>query len=295
MILVCCKGGLGNQLFQYAAGRALAARHGGPLRLSDAWYRTAEHQTKVRRSFDLLHFRVEAKVAAVADHRRFGLAGHSLAARVMGRIRRTLTGNRRWIRNEIGYDDQFARLGPRTAIEGYFQHPNYFVDVAGVIRAELQLRETPPTVILELARQLAADETVCIQVRRTDYLTQAENAAVRDVCGVGYYRQAWAEVVARVPRARAWIFTDDVAWARANLSALQPVRIVGDELGGPAFLHKFHAMRACRHFISANSTFGWWAAWLGATPGSVVVLPRTWLRRTEVDQLGLRLPGWLTC
>lgn len=295
MILVRCKGGLGNQLFQYAAGRALAQRHRVPLRLDDRWYASSDNQVKAHRSFDLAHFRVAGGMASDADRTRFGLATRSRPGRALGRLRRLLSGRRVWVNHEMGYHQDFERLGPHTCIEGFFQHPRYFSSITPTLRDELQLREPPPDHIRALAGQLSAVPAVCVQVRRTDYIAHADAADLHGVCDADYYRRAWAELTRRIPDAQAWIFTDDAAWAREHLRELRPVRIIQDELGGEPFLGKFFVMQACRHFISANSTFGWWAAWLGAHQASIVIVPRAWLRGRDVDELGLRLPGWLAC
>lgn len=295
MIVVRCKGGLGNQLFQYAAGRALAAHHGVELKVDPTWYHTVESAVKVRRSFDLPHFRITAGLATEDDLREFGVKGRTLAARGLGRLRRAVTGHRWWSFHEMGYAAEFERLGANTLLEGFFQHPRYLAGMEPLLRAEFELREEPPADVRDLAAGLKAGPSVCVQVRRADYAAQPESAAFHGLCGADYYHRAWQEMLRRVPEARAWVFTDDPGWARDQLAELRPVRIVHEDIAGPAFGHKFHVMRACRHFITANSTFGWWAAWLGASAESVVVVPRAWLRDRDVDDLGLRLPGWLAC
>jgi hypothetical protein len=295
MIVVRCKGGLGNQLFQYAAARALAARHRVPLKIDARWYAAPENQVKVERTFDLAHLRVAAENATARDLRAFGLTAKSRLERLWGRLRRSVTGRTFWAHHEMGYDFRFGKLGPCTALEGFFQHPEYFAPIAALLPDEFRLKNEPPDAIRTLARGLAAEPSICVQVRRSDYVTHADNAAVHGVCDKSYYEQAWCEIQRRVPGARAWVFTDDAAWAHESLRDLCPARIVQEELGGPAFLYKFHVMQACRHFVLANSTFGWWAAWLGASSNSTVILPRAWTRTRDVDELGLRAAGWIAC
>ena len=95
-------------------------------------------------------------------------------------------------------------------------------------------------------------------------------------------------------RPRGYVFTDDQGWAREYFAGRADVEVVGPEWNGPAFLHRFHLMRRCRHHIIANSTWGWWAAWLGAREGARVILPDQWLRGRSTRELGLVVDGWET-
>jgi len=72
------------------------------------------------------------------------------------------------------------------------------------------------------------------------------------------------------------------------------VEVVPPEMDGPGFMHRFELMRACRHFIIMNSTWGWWAAWLGAKAGSRVVMPEQWVRDRTTRELGFVCRGWET-
>src|SRR5688500_8673074 len=111
MITVRCKGGLGNQLFQYAAGRALAIRHAVPLRLMPGWYDVEMNQAKVRRSFDLSHFRIAATVVSEAEARAARAPAGSRVSRAWARLQQKLSGIERWENHDFGYDQTFERIG----------------------------------------------------------------------------------------------------------------------------------------------------------------------------------------
>ena len=44
-------------------------------------------------------------------------------------------------------------------------------------------------------------------------------------------------------------------------------------------LHDLHLMSLASHHIIANSSFSWWAAWLGDKPGHQVIMPNRWYAR----------------
>lgn len=293
MIVVRFKGGLGNQFFQYAAGRALAARHGVPLRFDARWYENPENHRAVVRTFDLPAFKVEGQLATKAELDAFGYDGtRRIWPRIKGRALRLMRGRRVWSCDSPGWLTEFMQLKANVLLDGYFQHPAFFATVQASLRRELCLRTSPPERIGQKAAMLVSLDSVCIQVRRTDFVSNPEAARRHGVCSLDYFRAAWAYVRCRVPAAKGFVFTDDPAWAEEAFKAWPDVVVVGADFDGPAYLHRFFLMKSCRHFIIANSTWGWWAAWLGANAGSIVVLPRRWLTEADTRTLGLALPEW---
>lgn len=298
MIVVRFKGGLGNQFFQYAAGRTLAARHGVPLRFDVRWFDNPKNHATVRRTFDLLAFNVEGAVATQAELAPFCYNDSpQFWKKAKRRVSRLAQRHKLWIYDAPTFGPQFARLGRRVLIEGYFQHPAYFNSVQNELRHELHLRSSPPPAIREKAAALSASASVCIQVRRTDFVADPERARLHGTCSLDYFRAAWTHVSARTSAARGFVFADDPAWAREAFRDWPDVLVVGPEWNGPAFLHQFFLMQACRHFIIANSTWGWWAAWLASDNEKIVVLPKHWFVDEKMNEAaeGLRLPGWHAC
>ncbi len=298
MIIVRFKGGLGNQFFQYAAGRALAARHGVSLRFDARWYAVPEHHLTAVRTFDLPAFQVQGALATEAELAPFAFCeDRSPVARLRSRVVRLLHGRKVWHHDAMGWDPEFAQLGRQVLLDGYFQDPAYFAPVAGELRRAFSLRAAPPTEIATKAAELSALPSVCVQVRRTDLVADPERQRMHGTCSVAYYRAAWAEISRRVPGARGFVFTDDVAWARETFSDWRELTVMGREWDGPAFLHRLFLMQACRHFLIANSTWGWWAAWLGEKSDSTAVMPERWFADpvAHAAAQGLRQPHWLVC
>ncbi len=295
VIAVRLKGGLGNQLFQYAAARALAVRHGSGLGLDASWYNGPDNGRPVRRDCDLSAFRVAGEWLEPGRARALGLATTvDRRERLLARVACLLRGRRIWRYGGMGFAPEFARLGARVNLEGYFQHPTYFERVAGELVNELVLRTDPPGEVEAFAERLAAKPSVCVQVRRMDFVADAATARVHGCVSPGYYQRAWQRLLEAEPAAEGHVFTDDQVWARDFFRGWPRVEVVGPEWDGPAYLHRFHLMTRCRHFVVMNSTWGWWAAWLGARRGGRVILPDLWLAGRSTAELGLLLPGWQT-
>jgi hypothetical protein len=95
----------------------------------------------------------------------------------------------------------------------------------------------------------------------------AGDATYSSNMSLAYYAQAIPQLLRRIGRAHFFIFSDKPEQAAALLAPLmlgQSCTVVRHNVGsGGNAEADFWLMRQCRHFIIGNSTFAWWAAWLG--------------------------------
>ena len=291
MIILRTRGGLGNQFFQYAAARSLAQSVGAALAFDGEWHR--RHGLRFDRPFYLAHYRVRGAVSKppflmTCSNRLGGTVG-----RVLGRFAIALAGYQFFESNVIGFDPAFNRLGKRCIIEGDFQSPLYFNGIDSALKNELVLNSPLPERWMKEVGRIRSQVSVCIQVRRSDYITHPGARAVHGLCDREYFVRAWQHLLSCVPEANGYVFSDDHVWARSMFSDWRNVTIVGSEWDGPHYLYKFELMKSCRHFIIANSTFGWWAAWLGSSRESTVIVPQRWYANATVEECGLMIPSWI--
>jgi hypothetical protein len=280
-IVVALEGGLGNQMFQYAAGRALSLRVGAQLALD---VRPLLRQGQ--RAYGLGVFRL-GEAELITEGKLPGRAG---------KIRRwllKLTGGERTFR-EAGfpYDEAIRQVIAPARLEGYYQSERYFEDVAEVIRADF----TPPADELgrldDLAsRLLPSGPKVALHVRRGDYTSPA-TMAVHGLMGPDYYARARHLLAERTGPSAVCVFTDDPAWVRANLGLPADSVFVSEHTRSA--VEDLILMSRCSHHITANSSFSWWGAWLNPKPDKVVVTPSRWFQPTSgLDTRDLRPAGWL--
>jgi len=173
MIIVCLKGGLGNQLFQYAAGRQLAHIHNTIIKLDT----TAYYYGGPRR-FELSHFNIQENVAVTEEikmltdvkqnrlQRLFHALTHSHAAVSPTHI----------IYNKAIYNPDFFKLPDNIYLEGYWPSEKYFSNIKDIIRREFTFKKAPDEANRKLAEQIAAVNSVSIHIRRGD-LTEDAKAA----------------------------------------------------------------------------------------------------------------------
>ncbi len=291
-VVIRVKGGLGNQMFQYAAGRAVALRCGVPLKLDLSGF-----ADPTERPYALDAMAIEATPAVAADLAPFGKEEPSARgpwARLLG-VRCRL---RRWRGRRDGrlYEERVFHFDPRVRslsapvyLDGYFQSERYFRDVRGAVARELSLRAPLDPANAAMAASIRESDAVSLHVRRGDYVTKV----IHGTCSLAYYRAALAHVVERVPGAHFYVFSDEPGWARENLGGLHPMTFVTHnppERGA----WDMHLMSLCRHHVIANSTFSWWGAWLSTWPDKIVVAPRPWFASAPWHDTRDLLPvGWV--
>jgi hypothetical protein len=247
VIISKIRGGLGNQLFNYAAGRHLATLHAAELLLDASWYRGGG------RPLMLKHFRIAGRITE---------EDQSGAADGIG-FNQTL-----W-----HYYPEFAEYSGRKFLSGRWQSERFFAPAAALIREDLRFAdpdlETAAGAALARLAKGRARPLVAVHCRRGDFVPLSRERQFT-LLGPGYYAAARALFAADCTFV---LFSDDPAWCRANLADARTVLCdVGDAL------LSFAMMRQCEHHIIANSSFSWWAAWLAETPRSRIIAPdsRKW-------------------
>ena len=296
-ILVRLIGGLGNQMFQYAAGRALADRIGANLKLD-----VTDFDTYSLRKYELGDLQIRAELAGSSDLKPFrpDVQTESGVSSVLAKIKRQLGFQPASIFSEsgFGYDERVTRLSAPVYLDGYWQSEKYFSTIANQLRADFSLRSTPDapnqTILaaIHAANSALNSAAVSLHVRRGDYVSNASTAQYHGACSLDYYKEAIAYIAARISEPRFFIFTDDPQWVSDNLKTGHATTLI--QANGPdrgAF--DLNLMKSCRHHVIANSSFSWWGAWLNANPDKLVVGPKIWFKGAKHETNDRLPPDWV--
>lgn len=283
MVIVQLTGGLGNQLFQYAAGRCLATRLKRPLVLDTGSYAAQQH-----RAFRLDHFSIRATPASRSQLVSF------TSLRPLARARRLVERRlpipfRRVVNASTGVGlDKIGMLGQDIYLVGHWSGERYFKAVASALRDELQLRPDHPSKqngdFAALKAQISREQSVFVHIRRGDYCTDPWSRDFFGTLPVAYYERALEHVRVRVPTPKWIVFSDDLGWVKDNLPLPADAVFPADQLQ-LSDVEQFDLMRSCAHGILANSTYSWWAAWLMRRPdlNSNIVAPAKWYRNQQAQ------------
>jgi hypothetical protein len=288
-LLLRLRGGLGNQLFQYAAGRALALRNHVPLLLDTT---SGFRGDPYGRSYELGGFKVTGENIEPVSSADLGIRAE---------LFRRFVGRREMWRMRLGqyFDSAIYDLSIKrpTALDTYCQSPRYFCEIEELLRRELEFRTVPPGLSDTTVCEITQSNSVCLHIRRL-FANEADGSIRQSVgdfhgtCDIAYYRRAIYELSAVHGRLAIFVFSDDIRWAQQSSEAFaaegSSVKVIDDE--DP--LRSFYLMRLCKHFIIANSTFSWWAAWLGQHPSKMVCAPSVWNHKERRFPRDLFPPGW---
>ncbi|MCK8780200.1 alpha-1,2-fucosyltransferase [Rhizobium sp. NTR19] len=284
MIVTRIIGGLGNQMFQYAAGRALAIASQAPLKLD-----LSEMEKYKLRSFALDQFKIQVQPAKPAE----------LPARRPKTLIDRVSGiwNRRphyehVVETSMTFDPTVLQRRGEIYLSGYWQSEKYFSAVAAEIRSDFNLKGAMSEMRDGTRTQIvSAASPVSVHVRRGDYVTNPAANAVHGTCPPEWYDEAMSRMQQRHANVTFFIFSDDPQWARENLHSTSPMHFVepqGDGRDG----EDMHLMAACHDHIIANSSFSWWGAWLNPRMDKHVIAPRQWFKAQDKDDRDIIPASW---
>lgn len=276
MIIVKVKGGLGNQLFQYALGRVLAIKNNDVLRLDIDFYRKKGRDTE--RKFLLNQFNIPELIATDQEVMR---VKNSLGV---------YWGIKSWLskkvfkNHNVMYDAEILKLDGDLYLDGFWQSPRFFEAHRKILKSDLKLRR-PLTNIsaLEVQELIECNISVGVHVRRGDYVVNNTVKNKLGPCSIDYYKNAIQFIAKELKDPIYIVFSDDILWAMNNLKfPSDKVKFIGINLISD--IDSFYLMSSCTHNIISNSSFSWWAAWIGEEENKMVVAPKPWFNKIKYDE-----------
>jgi len=265
-IIVQIKGGLGNQLFCYAAARRMALINDAELVIDNVTGFKMDFQYK--RKYELNNFQIQARIATSVERME-----------PFGRYRR---GFAKWIarkkpffkRNYIeqkrpDFDKRLICFPVKGAIylDGYWQSEGYFKDIGAVIRKDLQIVPPQDSKNQRMVEQIKGSNSVCIHIRWFSKTDNSGHNVAQD-----YYLRAVKLIQENVKNPHFFIFSDDTDTSRQLLD-LSKEKVTYVRHNHSCAFADIWLMHYCKHFVIANSTFSWWGAWLGELESKIVIAP----------------------
>ncbi len=272
MIILRLRGGLGNQLFQYAAGKALAMHHQVELKFDTYTYTLHPY-----RKFQLDKFCIEEKVASQQEINAL-IGGNKILRYINKRYYTILNKNKVFLQPHYHFYNNFFQLPSQLYLSGYWQSEKYFLPIEKVIRESLEPRLPFTGKNKELAAAMDTENAISIHIRRGDYTSNARYADFFGVMDDTYYEQAIAQIGKQVATPSFYIFSDDINWCKKRFASYPNVTFVEHNTGDDAH-YDMRLMSCCKHNIIANSTFSWWGAWLNQNPEKIVIAPKQWFKK----------------
>lgn len=286
-IIVRTYGGLGNQMFQYAFGRALAVHQRTDLLLDTTW-----HNAHPERPYALKAFQLKARLATKEQIEKY-----RQDQQLFGKLKRGWQGFlpyswRYYLKekNIFAFQPQVFQAGPNVYLDGFWQNHKYFETITEVLRKDFQLKRPLSPKAVKYDRNIKRTKAVAVHVRCGDYLHDPAINSCHGTCSKAYYKQAVRLLQKKFTGLTYFIFSDDPSWAKNNLQGVFPKAIFIDTL---AAAESLCLMSQCEHAIIANSSFSWWGAWLNPCQDKCIIAPRQWFKDSALLKLSPVPPKWV--
>lgn len=272
MIVVKLQGGLGNQMFQYAAGKALSEHSGKELKIDLSYLEQNKKQIEVfvSRPYELKLFPNIREDAGNFSTQNIGKAFRLFTFLRKKKLLDVFT------ESTMAYEPSFFRLKTPVLIDGFFQNEQYFLPFKSAILHAFQFPslsgKDPNNLILQ---DISHTMSVAVHVRRGDYLN---NLILQHhgLCSKEYYTAAIERINKQYPGAKFYFFSDDIAWVKKELQQLVVHSFLVEGNEGRNAWKDMLLMSKCKHQIIANSSFSWWGAWLNTNTEKTVIAPEHW-------------------
>lgn len=287
MIYVYMRGRLGNQLFQYAFVRALQKNNPGETvcyifddvfasgPMEKGWENSLQYFQTI--DVDERHEQPKLSLIAKALMRLYWWKYPHKET-----IEKKHEYQMKWIDVmawaglyylDLGYYAFPKKTRKNTIVSGNFESERYFSEIKESLRKEIVPRFPLKKENRELMSLIQDKNSVCVSVRRGDFVENSDFSQLLNVCTKQYFERAVDRIKQLVDSPVLFFFSDDIEWVRNNVSVdLECYYERGDD---PVW-EKLRLMYSCKHFIISNSTFSWWAQYLGQYENKVVIAPERW-------------------
>lgn len=291
-VVVKLMGGLGNQMFQYATGRALADYHHVALKLDITGY----EEDRLRK-YELSMMNIRADIATPKELMAIGIQSDTklLWAPFVKKIFSGKRFNHRSLyfkEKSFVFDPEMRNLKTPIYLDGYWQSERYFSDIFSALQSDFSLKTSFDKSNKSMLDQIICSNAVSLHVRRGDYVSNPTTSQYHGVCSLDYYRAAIDYMAKNTVNPHFFVFSDDMQWVADNLRIDHPRTLV-QENGADRGAVDMALMKSCRHHIIANSSFSWWGAWLNPFREKIVVAPKRWFNQSNIDTKDLLPEKWV--
>lgn len=287
IVAIKLSGGLGNQLFQYAAGRALADKFNAKLYLDKSFYLKSPNRKFLLDEFNIIHnFITKKEIIKTFLNRK-----QKFSDLFKSDITIIENSANKFVELNLGYNGDFEKVNPPVVLEGYWQSDKYFSQVSNKLKSEISLRVPLDIKLIDLKNEIVSLNSVAIHLRRGDYVSNKEINQIHGTCDDEYYLNAIEELKRTENDISLFIFSDDKEAAINFQKKIGTGVVVSNEVALND-IQEFHLMSCCKHFVIANSTFSWWAAWLSKNESKVVFAPRKWFKDESKNDSDLIPEKW---
>lgn len=280
-MIIKLKGGLGNQLFQYAFGRLLSMKRNEEVKLDSS---SLSGPKDTPRAYALDVFNIDLKIATNIEVEK-NKYPYGLLSKIFRIINQKVSK-----RYNIRYDEYLLKSRSKY-FEGYFQSYKYLEPIRDILLKEITLKESIEDKYKEILENIEKSNSVSVHIRRGDYVNDEKTKQAHNVCGLEYYKKAIKIINEKIENPVFFVFSDDIVWVKQNLKIDNKTYYVSN--GIIKDFEELIFMSKCKNNIIANSSFSFCGAWLNQNENKIVIAPKKWHNKLDYEYKDL-LPGsWI--
>ncbi|WP_052184182.1 alpha-1,2-fucosyltransferase [Psychroserpens sp. Hel_I_66] len=290
MIIVRLRGGLGNQMFQYAMGRRIANDLGTSLKLDlTSLLKTYKSQMVTNRDYQLDIFNLEPIFLIQPDLLiKLDKLGLNFVSQFIKGIK--LLGIKKYREKTFTVEDWIVENPKDNFLySGYWQSEKYFKSAEDLLRKDFQFKDILSPQAQDIFDKIKSENAVCVHMRRGDYVDNP----VFNSGSLDYFTSAANYINEHTEKPHFFVFSDDPEWCLKNVKFEQDFTIVDYKTNKIKFKEDLQLMSSCEHFVMSASSFSWWAVWLSNKEGNIVVAPKPWFLNSENDVKDLVSKRWI--
>ena len=290
MIIVKLKGGLGNQMFQYAIGKVLAQKNRVDLYFDESFFEDQEKKPGFTpRHFELDVFEPLFKTASKQLVNSFyNQKERNILSKLFSFPVKTV------IKEDFcKFDATILTRKPPLYLDGYFQSEKYFLGNEDLVREFFTFPRITEVKYTDLINEILENNSVSVHFRRGDYVNDEHTSRVHGTCSLDYYKNAINIITGQFKNPHFYIFSDDIEWVVKHVDKFNINYTLVKGISGKNSWIDMMLMSKCKHHIIANSSFSWWGAWLQRDLSKRVIAPLKWFNDPSVDTQNIIPDSWI--
>ncbi len=276
MIVIQLLGGLGNQMFQYACGRALGYKFQTKLIFDTSQLSIRKNISGITiRSLELDIFNLDIQEANKDELKKIKPFLYKIVNVLAIKIGlHGIRTSKYFIEKDFSYSSSIEKVVNNCYLSGYWQSFRYFQNIESLIRHEFIFSKDLDKRNQDIVNKIKNENSVSVHLRHTDFVDNKFHD-IHGTCSLEYYNKAIEYITGNVKTPFFFIFSDDIKWAQENLKLSYKSEFISGNTGKESYID-MQLMSLCKHNIIANSSFSWWGAWLNSNPDKIVIAPIQW-------------------
>jgi hypothetical protein len=288
MIISNIIGGLGNQMFQYAAGKSLSINKNEEFKIDIRNFKEYFRKFELNTVFDC-----EINFASKNDLKDILSWQKNLFFQKLLKMKqfKFLRKKNFIVEPHFHYWEDVNKLKKNLYLYGYWQSEKYFIKNEKFIRKNFLFKQPLINKNFIISNEIKNSNSVSLHIRRSDYLTDKKNSFI-GVCSIDYYKKAISIISSKITNPVFFFFSDEIEWVKKNFTNnLNFIFVDHNDKQKSHF--DLQLMSLCRHNIIANSSFSWWGAWLNTNANKIVIAPQKWFQSGSMISKDIIPNSWL--